>query len=163
MSVSIVVAMGSNGVIGVNGGMPWHLPADLAHFKRVTLGHPMIMGRTTFESIGRPLPGRTTIVVTRQPDWHADGVEVASSVDDALALARGLDDEVFVIGGAQIYAEALRLGAVDRLIVTHIDAAPEGDTYFPAVDWSVWAESSVEEFPDSTPPFTIKTHTRPPI
>ncbi len=160
MTVAIVVAMGSDGVIGVDGDMPWHLPADLAHFKRVTLGHPMIMGRKTYESIGRPLPGRTTIVVTRQPDWSAPGVEVAASFEDALALALSLDTEVFIVGGAQIYAEALSRDVVDELIVTHIDASPDGDTYFPDLDWSEWSETATERH-EGDPTFTIKTWSRP--
>lgn len=160
MTVSIVVAMGANGVIGVDGDMPWHLPADLAHFKRVTLGHPMIMGRKTFDSIGRALPGRTTIVVTRQRDWQHDSVRVASSTEAALALAQSLDPEVFVVGGAQVYADCLRQHAVDRLIVTHIDAAPEGDTYFPVIDWTAWTRTDSEAFCDSAPPFTISSYTR---
>lgn len=159
MTVVIVVAMGADGVIGVGGDMPWHLPADLAHFKAVTLGHPMIMGRKTYESIGRPLPGRITIVVTRQPDWAAEGVLVAAGLGEALAMASARDDELFIVGGAQIYAEALGCGVVDEMIVTHIDAAPEGDTYFPQVDWSEWAENSRDEFPDSVPPFAIVTYT----
>lgn len=159
MTVTIVVAMGSNGVIGVAGDMPWHLPEDLAHFKRVTLGHPMIMGRKTYESIGRPLPGRTTIVVTRQPDWSAEGVLTAADFDGALAVASALDGEVFVVGGAQIYAEALAGGVVDKMIVTHIDASPAGDTYFPAVDWSAWTEGAGDPH-EGPPSFTIKTHTR---
>lgn len=159
MTVTIVVAMGSNGVIGVAGAMPWHLPEDLAHFKRVTLGHPMIMGRKTYESIGRPLPGRTTIVVTRQPDWSAEGVLTAADFDGALAVASALDGEVFVVGGAQIYAEALGRGVVDQMIVTHIDSAPAGDTYFPDLEWSEWKETGND--PHQGPPrFTIKTHTR---
>lgn len=158
VKVTIIVAMGTDGVIGAGGGMPWHLPADLAHFKRVTLGHPMIMGRRTYESIGRPLPGRTTIVVTRQPDWSADGVEVAASFDAAMDLAHGLDEQIFIVGGAQIFATALEVGIVDELIVTHIDAAPAGDTYFPPLDWSQWSETARESHLDSVPPFTIKTY-----
>lgn len=160
MTVVIVVAMGVDGVIGVDGDMPWHLPADLAHFKAVTLGHPMIMGRKTYESIGRPLPGRTTIVVTRQTDWAAEGVLVAAGLGEALALASARDDELFIVGGAQIYAEALGCGVVDEMIVTHIDAAPAGDTYFPQVDWDSWVETTAE--PHEGPPrFTIKTWSRP--
>lgn len=158
MTVTIVVAMGSDGVIGVGGDMPWHLPEDLAHFKRVTLGHPMIMGRKTYESIGRPLPGRTTIVVTRQAGWSAGGVQVAGEFDEALALASAFDDEVFIVGGAQIYAEALSRGVVNKMIVTQIDSAPAGDTYFPEVDWNDWTETQREEFPDSTPGFSIVTY-----
>lgn len=158
MTVAIVVAMGVDGVIGVDGDMPWHLPADLAHFKAVTLGHPMIMGRKTYESIGRPLPGRTTIVVTRQPDWAAAGVLVAAGFDQALELARGLDSQVFIVGGAQIYAGAFSRGVVDQLIVTKIEAAPDGDTYFPNVDWDSWVETKREEFTNSIPPFAIVSY-----
>ena len=140
MTVTLVVAMGSNGVIGIDGGLPWRLPDDLAHFKQLTMGHPMIMGRTTFESIGRPLPGRTTIVLTRDPGWSSDGVRVASSLDAALQQARQIDDEVFVVGGAQVYAEALDAGVVDLMCVTRVAAAPEGDTRFPPLDWEAWRE-----------------------
>lgn len=140
MTLTLVVAMGSNRVIGAGGTLPWHLPEDLAHFKRVTLGHPMIMGRTTYESIGRPLPGRTTIVVTRQHDWSAQGVEVAHSLDDAIALASGLDDEVFLVGGAQVYVEALERDLVDTLVVTRVRQAPDGDAWFSEIDWARWRE-----------------------
>ncbi|MEO6473394.1 MAG: dihydrofolate reductase [Aeromicrobium sp.] len=158
MTVSLVVAMGSNGVIGVDDDMPWHLPEDLAHFKEVTLGHPMIMGRRTFEAIGRVLPGRTTIVVTHQQSWGADDVETALDFDEALAKARDLDDTIFVVGGAQIYDEALKRGVVDTLIVTRIEAAPDGDTYFPSIEWSEWTETGREEFPESDPDFSIITY-----
>lgn len=140
MTVSLVVAMGANRVIGVDGGLPWRLPEDLAHFKRITFGHPMVMGRATFESIGRPLPGRTTIVVTRDPQWGAEGVETAASLDAALARAHELDPEVFVVGGAQVYAEALERDLVDVLVVTRVAASPDGDTFFPSIDWERWHE-----------------------
>ncbi len=140
MTLTLVVAMGANGVIGVDGGLPWRLPEDLAHFKQLTMGHPMVMGRTTYESIGRPLPGRTTIVLTRDPQWSAEGVEVASSLESALERARQLDDEVFVVGGAQVYAQALESGLVDLLCVTRVAASPEGDTLFPMIDWMAWRE-----------------------
>jgi len=140
MTVTLVAAVGANGVIGAAGGLPWRLPADLAHFKQLTLGHPMIMGRTTFESIGRVLPGRTTIVITRQPDWTANGVEVAGSLDAALTRAAELDDEIFVVGGGQVYAEALERSLVDLLSITRVADSPEGDTYFPRIDWSTWSE-----------------------
>jgi dihydrofolate reductase len=152
--------MGANGVIVVDGGIPWHLPADFAHYRHLTMGHPMIMGRRTYDSIGKPLPGRTTIVVTRQPDWSDEGVQVAGSLSDAMGLAEVLDDEVFIVGGAQIYAEALASGRVDRMSVTRVDVAPEGDTKFPDVYWDDWAEVAREDHPDSTPPFTIVTYTR---
>lgn len=140
MTVTLVAAVGANGVIGVAGGLPWRLPEDLAHFKALTLGHPMIMGRTTFESIGRALPGRTTIVITGQSEWSADGVEVAGSLDAALARAAELDDEVFVVGGAQVYTEALERGLVDVLSISRVAQAPNGDTFFPPIDWQAWNE-----------------------
>ncbi len=159
MTVTLVVAMGANGVIGVDGGLPWRLPDDLAHFKQLTLGHPMIMGRATFESIGRALPGRTTIVLTREPEWSAEGVEVARSLEAALQRAQELDDEVFVVGGAQVYAEALAAGVVDLMCITRVAAALDGDTYFPQVDWEAWRE--VGRIPHAgDPPFDIVTYER---
>ena len=144
MTLTLVVAIGSNGVIGRDGEMPWPRTGDQRQFKDLTMGHPMIMGRTTFESIGRPLPGRTSIVLTRDPRWGADGVEVASGLTEALARAAELDTEVFQIGGAQVYAAALAEGLVDRLVVTHVDLAPDGDAWFPEVDWSAWSEVTRE-------------------
>jgi len=138
MPVTLLAAVARNGVIGVDGGLPWHLPDELALFKELTLGHVLVMGRRTFESVGRPLPGRTTVVVTRRPDWEAEGVLRAGSVGEALALAREVDAEVFVVGGAQVYAAALP--AADRLALTFVDADPEGDTRFPEIDWSQWRE-----------------------
>lgn len=130
MTVTIVLARGRNDVIGIDGRLPWHLPEDFAHFKALTVGHPLVMGRLTFESIGRPLPGRTSIVVTRDDTWSYGGVLRAASVTEAVALARELDDEVFVVGGGQVYEEALRLGIVDRMVITEVDTAPDGDTWF---------------------------------
>lgn len=143
MTVTIVLARGRNDVIGIEGRLPWHLPEDFAHFKALTVGHPMVMGRLTFESIGRPLPGRTSIVVTRDPDWSAEGVLTAGSVARALSLGHELSRDVFVVGGAQIYTEALRSGLVDRMVISEVDAAPEGDTWFPQPDG--WAEVSRDE------------------
>jgi len=139
-TVTLVAAVGANNVIGRDGDLPWRLPEDLKHFKALTLGHPMVMGRATFESIGRPLPGRTTIVVTRQPDWTADGVETAPDLDAALARASEIDDEIFLVGGGQVYAEALDRGLVDLLCITRVAQTPDGDTYFPAIDWLAWRE-----------------------
>lgn len=156
MSVTLVVALGANRVIGVDGSLPWRLPEDLAHFKQLTLGHPMVMGRATYESIGRPLPGRTTIVVTRQDGWTAEGVEVAPSLDAALARGRELDDEVFLVGGAQVYAEALERGLVDTMVVTRVAASPDGDAFFPSIDWEAWGE--VGRVPHEG--FDIVTYTR---
>jgi dihydrofolate reductase len=138
MPVTLLAAVARNGVIGVDGGLPWHLPDELRLFKELTLGHVLVMGRRTFESVGRPLPGRTTVVVTRQPDWEAEGVLRAGSVEQALELAASIDDEVFVVGGAHVYADALP--SADRLALTFVDAEPEGDTVFPEIDWTQWRE-----------------------
>lgn len=147
MRVAFVVAMGENRAIGHEGGMPWHMPADLAYFKRVTMGKPMIMGRRTFESIGRPLPGRDSIVVTRDRKWKAPGAIVVHDIDIALdvaksgATARGVH-EIAVIGGGSIY-EAL-MDRVDVLYVTELHESFEADTYFPAIHEQDWAEVSRE-------------------
>ena len=144
MTVTLVAAIARNGVIGVDGGLPWHLSDDLRRFKGLTVGHVLVMGRRTYESIGHPLAGRTTVVVTRRPGWSAGEDEVlrAGDVPGALALAGEIDDDVFVVGGAQVYAEALPLA--DRLELTLVHAEPEGDTFFPDVDWSEWREVARE-------------------
>jgi dihydrofolate reductase len=160
MTVTIVVAIGANGVIGADGGMPWPRTGDQVQFKALTMGHPIVMGRATYDSIGGPLPGRTTIVVTRQPEWSATGVQVAGGVDEAIAKATALDDEVFVIGGAQVYAEALADGLVDRMVVTRVDLAPVGDTYFPDLDWDDWIETSRDLHPEGDPGYLIATYER---
>src|SRR5215211_138613 len=120
--------------------MPWHLPYEQALFKELTVGHVLVMGRRTFDSIGRPLPGRTTIVVTRNPQWQfqSELVVRASSLGEALSAASEIDEEVFVVGGADVYAEALPVA--DRLALTFVAAEPDGDTFFPEVDWSDWVE-----------------------
>lgn len=135
MKLALVAAMAKGRVIGFQGDMPWHMPADLAHFKRLTMGKPMIMGRRTFESIGRPLPGRQNIVVTRQPGWQAAGCDVADSIDAALALA-GKAAEIIVMGGATLYEQCLPIA--DKLYLTFIDAECNGDTFFPVWDEAVW-------------------------
>ncbi len=130
MITSLIVAMGKNRVIGKDNQMPWHLPADLKYFKATTMDKPIIMGRKTFDSIGRALPGRTNIVITRNHNWSADGVVVAHSVVLALKIAAGEQtSEAMIIGGAQIYADALAYA--DRLYVTEIDIETEGDAFFP--------------------------------
>lgn len=139
--LTIIAAVARNGVIGHSGGMPWHLPGELAQFKATTLGHTLVMGRATFDSIGRALPGRRTIVITRNPTWHHAGVETAHSFADALALA-GPGDEVFAAGGAQIYELALPFA--QRLVITEVDAEPEGDTWFPSWARADWVEVSRE-------------------
>ena len=145
MTVTLIAAVARNGVIGTDGGIPWHLPEDFAHFKETTLGHTLVMGRATYESIGRPLPGRTTIVVTRDPGWSADGVLVAHSPEEALALAQESAHEspqgdVFIAGGAAVYAAALPYA--DIQLISEVDLEPDGDTFYPAVDTDVWAEVS---------------------
>ncbi|MGH3370398.1 MAG: dihydrofolate reductase [Nocardioidaceae bacterium] len=141
--IVLVAAVADNGVIGKDGRMPWHLPEDLRHFREVTRGHPVVMGRVTFESIGRPLPDRANIVITRRQGWTADGVEVASDLEDALRLAAArLEDaggDVMVIGGAQVYAAALDLA--DAQVLTEVHQTPEGDTSYPAFDRSEWTET----------------------
>jgi dihydrofolate reductase len=139
--LTIVVAMDARRGIGIDNKLPWHLPEDLAHFKRVTLGRPIIMGRKTFDSIGRPLPGRRNIVVTRNADWRHEGVEVAHSLQEAVALA-GIGS-ASIIGGAQIFAEALEVA--DRMIVTHIDKQYACDTFFPEIDTARWTAVASEQ------------------
>jgi dihydrofolate reductase len=131
----LIVAMAKNRVIGANGAIPWHLPDELRLFKRLTMGHHMIMGRRTWESIGKPLPGRTSVVVTRQPGFQAPGAVIARSLDEAIAASAG-DDEIFVIGGSEIFAQALAYA--DRIYLTTLDAAPEGDTYMPEFEPGEW-------------------------
>ncbi len=135
--LALIATRARNGVIGLDNRMPWHLPEDLAYFKRVTLGKPVVMGRKTFESIGRPLPGRLNIVVTRNPDWQAAGVQVAHSLDAALALAAAAaPEEIMLIGGAELYRQALP--QADVLYLTEIDAEFAGDAFFPEVDLARW-------------------------
>lgn len=129
--LSMIVAHADNRIIGKDNDMPWHLPADLAYFKKTTLGKPVVMGRKTFESIGRPLPGRQNIVISRDASYQAGGVEVVSSVDMAISAA-GDVDEVMVIGGGAIYQHCIE--AADRLYITHINAVIDGDTQFPEYD-----------------------------
>ncbi len=153
--IALIAAVAANGVIGQDNAMPWHLPADLAHFKRVTLGKPVIMGRRTCESIGRPLPGRRNIVVSRQPGLAIEGCEVVDSLEAALERAReGGPEEIMIIGGAQLYEQALPLA--DRLYLTLVDAAPEGDARFPewsSRDWKVVARDFM--LPDEKNPWSL--------
>src|SRR3954462_5721869 len=146
MRISIIAAIAENGVIGDAGRLPWHLSQDLRRFKRLTMGHTMIMGRRTWESIGRPLPGRKTVVVTRQPAYRVDqpNGEVVPGLRAATVFAASAgDDETFVIGGAELYREAV--GAADRMYITRVHAAVEGDTYFPEIDWGDWRLVDSEE------------------
>ncbi|HVN82678.1 MAG TPA: type 3 dihydrofolate reductase [Terriglobia bacterium] len=136
MKISIIVAMSVNRVIGKGKSLPWKLPADLRHFKELTMGHWVVLGRKTFESIGRPLPGRRLIVVTHQVEYSADGVEIAHSVDQALSVAEG--GEVFIAGGGQIYNQTI--GRADRIYITLVEREFEGDTRFPPLDASNWQQ-----------------------
>ena len=138
--LNLIVAVARDNVIGRDGKMPWHLPAELAYFKRITMGAPVIMGRKTFDSIGRPLPGRRNIVITRNANWQHQGVETTSSLEAAITMTAGAD--AFVIGGATLYNEALALA--DRIYLTEIHADLPGDTFFPQLSESVWREVSRE-------------------
>jgi len=141
--------MGKNRAIGLNGRMPWHLPAELQHFKKVTMGKTIVMGRKTWQAIGRPLPGRQNIVVSRNPDFHAEGVDHATSLEDAAAKSES--NEVMIIGGGQLYALAMPLA--QRMVLTLIDIEPEADTWFPEWDDQRWSQTSESQCPadDSNP------------
>ena len=141
--ISIIVAIASNNTIGSANSMPWHLPEDFRHFKQVTMGKAVIMGRKTYESIGRPLPGRRNIVITRNTALRIEGCEMASSLDEAIALCNPAEEN-FIIGGGEIYRQAMPLA--DKLYITHIAAEFEGDTRFPTIG-SEWQEIAREEFP----------------
>lgn len=144
MIVSLIAAMSTNRVIGRDGGLPWRLPEDLKHFKRLTVDHTVVMGRKTFDEIKRPLTNRRNVVITRRADFQPAGVHVVASLDEALALAAG-EDEVFVIGGGEIYR--LALPRADRLYLTVVHAEVEGDTYFPAFEEDGWVLESESDHP----------------
>lgn len=163
-----VVAIAENGVIGQGGGMPWRLKSDLRRFRALTLGRPVLMGRKTYLSIGRPLPERTNIVVSRDPDFAAPGLVVAPRLDFALAIARGdalrrKADAIMVIGGGDIYAQTMDIA--DRLEVTIVHAGPPGDAYFPPIDPAIWQENFRERHSagsDDSADFTYVTYRRAP-
>jgi dihydrofolate reductase len=152
--IAIVVAIAEHNVIGKDNQLIWHLPADLRHFKQKTMGHPMIMGRKTFESIGKPLPGRTTIIVTRQEDYQAEGCIVVNSLEEAIAKGKELDsDQVSIVGGAEIYKQVLPY--VDTLYLTEVHHAFDGDTFFPELKQEEWQEVSSESHqPDEKNKYT---------
>ena len=157
--ISIIVAVAANGVIGDNNSLLWHISEDLRNFKRITSGHPVIMGRKTFESLGRPLPNRTNVVVSRTAT-AIDGCRVAASLDEAIAMFSA-DEEAFIIGGAQIYAQAL--DAADKIYITRVGRDYEGDTSFPEWDATRWRLTSREEFPrgEKYPyPFALEEYVR---
>lgn len=149
MKLSMIVAVAENGVIGRNNSLPWYLPNDLKYFKQTTMGKPVIMGRKTYESIGKPLPGRTNIVITRQADYQPEGVKVVNSVEAARELAESVclidgQEEAMIMGGAEIYT--LALPHTDRLYLTEVHADVEGDAFFPEYDKSLWQEVAREDF-----------------
>jgi dihydrofolate reductase len=164
--VAMIAAVAENGVIGAGNAIPWRLPTDFAHFKRTTMGKPLIMGRKTFESIGKPLPGRTNIVVTRQRDYQPDGALVVGSLTAALERAQAIAaadgaSEVIVGGGGEIYREAMPLA--DRLYITHVEAVPEGNVRFPEIDpamWAVRSELPLERTERDTAAFRVKVYER---
>ncbi|GHF30752.1 dihydrofolate reductase [Kordiimonas sediminis] len=158
MALSLIVAMDKNRVIGKENDLPWHLPEDLKYFKKVTMGAAIIMGRKTYDSIGRPLPGRENIVITRQANWKADGVTVFHALSDARDHVGQAD--AFIIGGAEIYNHALQY--VDKMYITEVDIAVEGDAYFPIVDWPEWQEVSRDshDAEDGRPAYSFVVYKR---
>jgi dihydrofolate reductase len=166
MEIVLIVAVADNGVIGSHGAIPWRLKSDMQRFKRMTIGKPVVMGRKTFSSIGRPLPGRTNIVVTRDANFRAGGAAVTTSFADARAVATGdalrrSADEIAVIGGAEIYAQWI--DCADRLEVTEVHARPEGDACFAAVDTAIWEEVArvrLPAGPDDSADFSYVTYRR---
>ena len=142
-SITLIAAMGKNRAIGLDGRMPWHLPAELQHFKQATMGKTIVMGRKTWQAIGRPLPGRQNVVISRDSSYDAAGAELAGSLADAVELAQA--DEVMVIGGGQIYAMALPLA--QRMILTIIDIEPRADTWFPEWNQQQWSKTKEKHFP----------------
>ncbi|WP_314244102.1 dihydrofolate reductase [Empedobacter tilapiae] len=142
--INIVVAKASNNVIGAKNDLIWHLPNDLKHFKSLTSGHPIIMGRKTFESLGRPLPNRINIVVTRDQNWNAEGIEIASSLSKAIVAVKKIDDDIYIIGGGNIYKQAMEF--TDVLYITEVHHEFDGDTYFPEIDSDEWEEVEREDF-----------------
>ena len=148
MKIAMIAAVAENNAIGINNKMPWYLPGDLRYFKAVTMGKPIVMGRKTFESLGKPLPGRTNIVITRNPQYSRDGIRVAHSLEDALSLAESIAmidgiNELMVIGGAEIYRQAL--SKAERLYLTRVYQSFEGDAFFPEIDENQWTETARED------------------
>lgn len=153
-NLSIIAAVARNGVIGRDNTLPWRLPADMAFFKKTTTGHTIVMGRKNYQDIGHPLPNRRNIVLSRDPEFAAKGCEIASSFEDMLDKTRN-DEEVFIIGGAAIYAIALE--HAKRMFLTKIKADVEGDVFFPEIDWSNWKEISKEHYePDDKNKYTFE-------
>lgn len=167
LPLSIIVALADNNVIGINNQLPWHLPADLKHFKAVTTGKPIIMGRKTWQSLGRPLPNRLNLVVSRQANFSAEGAEVFPSLAEAIQRANDWAEaqqvaELMLIGGAQLYKMALEAKLVDKLYLTRIHLTPEGDAYFPALDTKQWHKVEQQHFiaEADKPAYTLETWLR---
>lgn len=157
-NLSLIVALANNNVIGINNTLPWHLPEDLKRFRALTTGHHIIMGRKTYESLGRLLPGRTTVIVTRNKNYKLEGALIAHSLESAVALCKN-DDEVFLIGGAELYQDGLKFA--DKLYITEVDLSVEGDAYFPEFDLNLWLETSREALTSAQGlPFSYVTYTR---
>lgn len=163
MTISIIAAVASNNIIGRDNKLPWHMPADLKWFKKLTMGHHVLMGRKTFEEFRKPLPGRVNVVITRNPNWSADGVAIARSVDEAISKAEAAGDaEIFIIGGAEIFAQVLH--RADRMYITRIHAEPEGDTFFPEFDdvneWKLVDAEHCEADEKNAYPYSFLTYER---
>jgi dihydrofolate reductase len=164
--IAMIAAVADNGVIGNGNTIPWRLPSDFAHFKRTTLGKPLIMGRRTFESIGKPLPGRTNIIVSRRSDFRPEGATVVASLDAALEMARSVAEaehagEIMIGGGGAIYAEAMPFA--DRLYISHVELSPAGDTYFPPIrpeEWRRSGEIDVPAKPEDNAAFRVRIYER---
>ena len=143
--ITIIAAIAKNNALGKDNDLIWHLPADLKRFKKVTSGHHILMGRNTFESIGKPLPNRTTIIITRNKEYFKDGCLIANSIEEAIEMVEN-KDEIFIIGGAQIYKETIEKNLADRLDITLVHHEFEADVFFPEIDLTIWEEASRENF-----------------
>ena len=143
--ITIIAAIAKNNALGKDNDLIWHLPEDLKRFKKITSGHHILMGRNTFESIGKPLPNRTTVIITRNKNYFKDGCLIAHSIEEAIELADS-DDKIFIIGGAQVYKEALKNNLVDQLDITLVHHEFEADAFFPEIDLTIWEESKREDF-----------------
>jgi dihydrofolate reductase len=143
--ITIIAAIANNNALGKDNDLIWHLPADLKRFKKVTSGHHILMGRNTYESIGKPLPNRTTVIITRNPNYKAAGCIVVDSIEKAIEVAKN-DSEIFIIGGAQIYKQTIASNLVDQLDITKVHHEFEADVYFPEIDSTIWSETSRENF-----------------
>ena len=139
--ISLIAAIGKNRALGKDNKLIYHIPEDLKRFKEITSGHPIIMGRKTYESIGRPLPNRTNIIITRDPNYSAEEVVIVHSLDEALQKAEG--EEVFIIGGGQIYQEALKTGLITEMFITHVNHVYGADTFFPELEWRKWSQKVI--------------------